>query len=150
MDNKYFNTPSPAFSNFRELLDKWDKHCILEEQKKSIHDIMDRHGLNLFFKKGNDLFGSPEESRLIFAKLKNDTKDQDDPLAPNFRDEAKFSAINLFKSMFGSDDDSVETLFGNTDIPEIHVCDRDEVVNLIMTHKPKKEKSTNGITISKR
>ena len=138
MNNKYFNTPSPGFSRFRELMDAWDKHCILEEQGKSINDLMDRHGMILFFKKGDDLFGAPEESRVVFAKLKSD--DDDDPMSPGFRDEARFLGINLLKSMFGSPDDSVENVFGNQDIANIHVCDRDDVVNMIMNHKPKKKK----------
>jgi hypothetical protein len=153
MSNKYFNTPSPGFSKFRELMDKWDAHCVLEEAAKSINDLMDRHGMILFFKKGDDLFGAPEESRLIFAKLKNDTEEEDDPMMPGFRDEAKFLGINLLKSMFGDPEDSVENLFGNQDIPNIHVCDRDDVVNMIMNHKPKKspkKKDKDAPAVSKR
>jgi hypothetical protein len=138
-NNKYFNTPSPGFSKFRELMDCWDKHCFFEQQEKSINDLMDRHGMILFFKKDNDLFGSPEDSRLIFAKLKND--EEDDPMQPGFKDEAKFLGINILKAMFGSSEDSVENLFGNNDIPHIHVCDREDVIKTIMSHKPKKEKS---------
>jgi hypothetical protein len=150
MSNNYFNTPSPAFSKFRELMDKWDRHCVLEEQEKSIHDLMDRHGMILFFKKGDDLFGAPVESRLVFAKLKNDEPEDDDPMMPGFRDEAKFIGINLLKSMFGSPEDSVENMFGNEDIPNIHVCDREEVVNMIMHHKPKKKKDKDATAVPKR
>ena len=146
MNDKYFNTPSPGFSKFRELMDKWDRHCFIEEQEKSVHDLLDRHGMILFFKKGDDLFGAPEESRLIFAKLKSD--DEDDPMMPGFRDEAKFIGVNLMKSMFGSPEDSVENMFGQEDIPNIQVCDRDDVVKMIMNHKPKKEKD--AVTVSKR
>lgn len=152
MSNNYFNTPSPGFSQFRQLMDKWDAHCILEEQAKSINDLMNRHGMILFFKKGDDLFGSPEESRLVFAKLKSN--DEDDPMMPGFRDEAKFLGINLLKSMFGDPEDSVENMFGNQDIPNIHVCDRDDAVNMIMNHKPtppkKKKKEKDAPAVSKR
>ena len=137
MSNKYFNTPSPGFSKFRDLMDKWDAHCVLEEQEKSIHDLMDRHGMILFFKKGDDLFGAPEDSRVVFAKLKSG--DDDDPMAPGFRDEARFMGINLLKSMFGGDEESVENLFGLQDIPNIKVCDREDAVHQIMHHKPKKQ-----------
>lgn len=143
---------SLGFSKFRYWLDLWDRNLEIQEAAKSINDLMDRHGMILFFKKGDDLFGAPEESRLIFAKLKNDTEDQDDPMSPGFRDEAKFLGINLLKSMFGSPEDSVENLFGNQDIPNIHVCDRDDVVNMIMNHKPKspKKKDKNAPAVSKR
>lgn len=152
MNNKYFNTPSPAFSQFREIMDTWDRHCVLQEAEKSIHDLMDRHGMILFFKKNDDLFGAPEESRLIFAKLKNDKPEDDDPMIPGFRDEAKFIGINLLKSMFGSPEDSIENMFGNEDIPHIQVCDRDEAIHMIMNHKPEKskKKEKNATTVSKR
>jgi hypothetical protein len=139
MNKNYFNTPSPGFSKFRELMDTWDRHCVIEEQETKINDLLDRHGMILFFKKGGDLYGAPEDSRLVFAKLK-DHEDNDDPMQPGFRDEAKFLAINLIKSMFGSEEDSVETLFGNQDVPKIKVCDRDVVIQYLMNHKPKKKK----------
>jgi len=133
-------------------MDLWDKNLVLQEAEKSIHDLMDRHGMILFFKKGDDLFGAPEESRLVFAKLKNDEPEDDDPMMPGFRDEAKFIGINLLKSMFGSPEDSVENMFGNADIPNIHVCDRDDVVKIIMHHNPKqpKKKEKNATAVSKR
>jgi hypothetical protein len=138
MDNKYFNTPSPGFSAFRGLMDAWDRHCILQEQRDSIGDLLNRHGLILFFKRGEELYGAPEDSRLVFAKLKSG--DEDDPLMPGFRDEARFSGINLLKSMFGTPEDSVENLFGLQDLPKIKVCDREEIIDLLMNHKPKSEK----------
>jgi hypothetical protein len=138
MKKNYQNTPSVGFSKFRELLDEWDHFCMIKEAEDSINDLLDRHGLILFFKKGNDLFGAPEESRLIFAKLKNDDPEDDDPMLPAFRDEAKFLGINLFKSMFDSPENSVQSMFGNSDIPKIHVCDRDEAIKMLMHYKPKK------------
>ena len=70
-------------------------------------------------------------------------------MSPGFRDEAKFMGINLLKAMFGSEEDSFTNLFGNNDIPDIQVCDREDAVKSIMTHKPKK-KGKNAATISKR
>jgi hypothetical protein len=137
MDNKYFNTPSPGFSPFRELMDKWDRHQVLEEAEKSIHDLLDRHGMILFFKKGDEIFGAPEESRIVFAKLKTD--DEDDPMMPGFRDQARFMATNLLKAMTGGPEDSIENLFGLQDLPNIKVCDREDVVKHLMS-PPKKTK----------
>jgi hypothetical protein len=139
MQNNYFNTPPVGFSKFRELIDKWDHFCMVQEAEQSVHELLDKHGLILFFKKDDGIFGAPEESRLVFAKLKNDDPKDDDPMMPGFRDEAKFLGINLLKSMFGSPDDSVQSLFGNSDIPKIHVCDRDEIVKILMNHDPEKK-----------
>ena len=57
---------SPAFSSFRSLMDQWDEHLKLEK----IKDIIDGN-LVLFFSKDDEFFGCPEESRLVFAKIKN-------------------------------------------------------------------------------
>lgn len=144
MDNKYFNTPSPGFSPFRELMDVWDKHCVLQEQRDKISDMLDNHELSLFFKKGEDYFGAPENSRIIFAKLKND--DDDEPMMPGFRDQAKFLALNLLKSMSGEEDSS-ETMFGLSDLPQISVCDREDAIEKMLTHKPPAQKGKQLIVI---
>lgn len=140
MDKKYFNTPSPAFSKFRSLMDTWDRHCVLQEQRDNISDLMDRHGLILFFRKGDDLYGSPEDSRVIFAKLKSG--DDDDPMMPGFRDEARFSAINLLKALSGSPEESIENLFSIKDMPEIKVCDREDAIDAIMAPKASSDAKT--------
>lgn len=137
MNNKYIDTPSPGFSKFRQLMDIWDKNLAIQEAEKSVDDLLNRHGLILFFKKDNDYFGAPEESRVIFAKLKDE--DDDDPMNPGFRDEAKFMGMNLMKSMFGGPEDSVQTLFGIKDLPKIKVCDRDEIIKQIMFNKPEEK-----------
>jgi hypothetical protein len=131
MMHDYLEMPSPAFSKFRELMDTWDRHLHLEN---SANDLMDRNGLILFFNKGDDIFGAPEESRLIFAKLKSG--DEDDPLTPGWRDKAKFVAMNLLKSMAG---DPVQTMFGLNDLDDIKVCDREDVLQRLMSHKPNKK-----------
>jgi hypothetical protein len=148
MDKKYFNTPSPAFSEFRSLMDKWDKHCVLQEQRDSISDLMDRHGLILFFRKGDDLYGSPEDSRVIFAKLKSG--EDDDPMMPGFRDEARFSAINLLKALSGSPEESIENLFSIKDMPHIKVCDREDAIDAIMTPKGSEAKAVGKVKKKKK
>lgn len=134
MSNNY---QSPAFSKFRQLMDMWDKNLAILEAEKSVNDVLDRHGLILFFKNGDDIFGAPEESRLIFAKLKSD--DEDDPMNPGFRDEARFMAINLLKAIHGGSEESTENVFSLKDLPKLKVCDREDVVDLILKHKPKKD-----------
>lgn len=88
--------------------------------------------LVLFFKIKDEFFGSSEEGRLVFAKLKNDT--EDDPMAPGFKDEAKFIGINLIKA-FSNSEDSLENIFSNKDIPKIKVCDRDDVLKVLLRKK---------------
>lgn len=130
---------SPAFGTFRDLMDQWDYHCALQEQEDRLNDIIDKHEIILFFNKDKDLFGAPEDSRVIFAKLKTD--DDDEPMMPNFRQEAQFPAINLLKCMSGeNDDNSVQSVFSLKDLPKIKVCDRESAIEQMMKFASKKMK----------
>lgn len=123
---------SPGFSDFRRLMDAWDRgRCVLEHEDR-INDIIDKHELILFFTKGEDLFGSPEEGRLIFAKLKTDT--EDDPMQPGFRQEARFPCFNLIKCLGDDEETGVERMFGIKDLPDIKVVDRDEAIEMMRRH----------------
>lgn len=122
--------------DFKDLIESWDYYCMVQEQKEKINDLFNNHELSLFFKKGENYFGAPENSRIIFAKLKND--DEDEPMMPDFKNQAKFIALDILKAM-SSDEDPSETMFGFGDIPSINVCDRDEVIEKILSYKPKKK-----------
>lgn len=127
---------SPAFSSFRGLMDRWDYHCAFQEQEDKLNDIIDKHEIILFFNKDKDLFGAPEDSRVIFAKLKTD--DDDEPMMPNFRQEAQFPAINLFKCMSGDDENAVQSVFSLKDLPKIKVCDRESAIEQMLKFTSKK------------
>lgn len=122
---------SPAFSSFRPLLDCWDVQLALEQKKKEIGDQLDKHGCIMFFKRDNDFFGAPEESRLMFAKMKG--KDTD--VTDQWRKEAHFIAVNLIQSMLGQ---STENLFGIADLPKIQLIDRENVIEELAKKKKKK------------
>jgi hypothetical protein len=127
---------SPSFSSFRDLMDRWD---IQLEHIDSMNDLLDKHELILFFKKGDEYFGAPEDSRLIFAKLKTDT--EDDPMMPGFRQEARFPAFNLIKFLSNDPEKSTESVFGIKDLPKISVCTREEAVeNMLKFSKNKSKK----------
>ena len=125
----------PAFSSFRDLMDRWDIHL---ENIDSMNDLLDKHELILFFKKGDDYFGAPEDSRVVFAKLKTDT--EDDPMMPGFRQEARFPAFNLIKFLSNDPERSTESVFGIKDLPKISVCTREEAVDNMMKFSKKKSK----------
>lgn len=129
---------SPAFSSFRNLMDRWDKQIVIKECKSKMNDLIDKHELILFFNKGDDFFGAPEDSRLIFAKLKTDT--EDDPMMPGFRQEARFPAFNLVKFLSNDPERSTESVFGIKDLPKISVCTREEAVDNMMKFSKKKSK----------
>lgn len=129
---------SPSFSSFRDLMDRWDKQIAIKESLDSINKLLDKHEIILFFKKGEDYFGAPEDSRVIFAKLKTDK--EDDPMMPGFRQEARFPAINLAKILTDDPENSMETVFSAKDLPKINVCSREDAIDSIMKFSKKKSK----------
>src|SRR5688500_371994 len=88
---------SPAFSKFRALMDTCDAYVELQEKRDEIGSHLDRRGCIMFFKRGDDIFGAPEESRLMFAKMKS----PDDDVSDQWRQEAKFLAVNLLQAIIG-------------------------------------------------
>lgn len=113
---------SPAFSSFRELMDIWDENLKMEKVKSMIDG-----NLVLFFGKDNEFFGCPEESRLVFAKIKSPDEDDDKTWA----DEAAFLAYNLSKAL--NDDNEVpKRLFYKKDLNDIKIIDREELEKLLL------------------
>lgn len=80
------------------------------------------------------IFSAPEESRLVFAKLKSH---DDDDLPEKWKEEAKFIACNLLQSLLGN---HTENLFGLNDLKDINLMDKDNVVDELMKKSKKKEK----------
>jgi hypothetical protein len=103
---------SPNFSDFRQLLDKWD------EIKDSFHKkcLMEDNDLVFFFKKDKVLYGASENSRLTFARMKNPEKEE-----KQWSKEATFSAYNL------EQEKPNEIVFGSKDLKSIEVVDQEKV-----------------------
>ena len=118
---------SPAFSSFRNLMDIWDEATIIEDKKKAekqnkVKSLIDGKSLIMFFKKGDSIFGAPEESRIVYAQMRN--PDDDWPV-----DDANFSAFDLIQALNGN---STENLFSMSDLPQIDIITRDEAENSLM------------------
>ena len=98
---------------------KWFR--IEESAEKSITSLIDGEGYILFFKKGDEIYGADEDSRIVFAKIKH----PDEDMPSNWKEEANFSAHNLNKMLRG---EPGEHIFGVKDLKELKVMDRDAVV----------------------
>lgn len=98
------------------------KSWFLSEQDldNKINSLLDSAGYVLFFKKDNSLFGADEDSRVVFAKIKN----PDEDLPSGWDEEASFCANNLEKEMKG---ESPTHLFKKEDFKKIKVINRDEL-----------------------
>lgn len=119
---------SPSFSSFRSLMDIWDENTIIENKKKAekqskVKSIIDGKNLIMFFKKGDSLFGAPEESRIVYAQMRNPDDDW------SMGDDANFNAFDLIQALNGN---SAENVFSMNDLPQIDVITRDEVEDSLM------------------
>lgn len=105
-------------------MDLWDDYLLEEEDANKLRHTLEAQGFVLFFKKGSEYFGASEDSRVVFARMKN----PDDEMPDGWEDEASFSAINLNKLVKG---EPAQHVFGKTDLKKIKIVDRDDVVEAL-------------------
>jgi len=98
------------FSEFRDLIDKWDR----------ANRLMVESDLCLFFRKEGRLYGAGETSRITYARMKNPESKED----REWRKDATFTAHDLDKTAEGSDSMSV---FSIADLPDMEMLDQDKV-----------------------
>jgi hypothetical protein len=127
------NQSSPAFSKFRELLDLWDKNLIEEADTSSIRAFLDGNKFIMYFvftsdKEAKEIFGTDEDNRIIFSRLKNPSKHEIvDP-------SEFFTAINIRKALNSEEGLNDETMisfsrgFSKKDLKKIKIVDQDFVL----------------------
>jgi hypothetical protein len=108
----------PHFSSFRQLMHVWDEAV----DRQQIQDMIDGNNFVFFFKKKNEIFGAPEESRLIFAKIKN----PDEEASKEWVKEASFAAVNFNRALQG---EKIKNIFGEKDINDIKIMEKEEAIN---------------------
>lgn len=133
---------SPGFSKFRGLMDTWDQYVLEEEAENNLRHFLDMHGLILFFKKDGDYFAAGEDSRVVFARLKNPDKDS----AKGWEDEASFSATNLSKMVRGEPSTNV---FDKDDIKKIKIVDKEKVLEDLKSNAAEKGSNLKAIRFIK-
>lgn len=101
----------------------WDE-TVLQEKQDIIRNALDESDLVLFFTKNNEVFGAPEESRLVFARMKN--PDSDTP--KGWGSEANFKALNLENALKGY---KTETVIGINDLKKIKIIDKDDALKAL-------------------
>jgi len=112
-----------------------------EDKKNKIRNLIDGQNLIFFFKKGDNIFGGPEESRLVFAKMKSPDEDMPD----NWADEANFAAFDLFNALQGN---QVMNMFGGKDLNDINVISPEEAEQKLMKSHDKEKPKTTKLTIT--
>lgn len=120
---------SLGFSSFRHLMDLWDEAVEQEKHADQIHAMIDGNGLIVFFYKDGEVFGAPEEGRLVFAKMKQPDEDTNS----DWVKEASFTAFRLKDALEGRE---VASLFQKKDLKTLKVISREKAVHLL-SKKPK-------------
>jgi hypothetical protein len=85
-------------------------------EKEQLDSIVNGKGLILFFTKGNKVWGAPEHSRLVFAKLKN--PDDDDVFS-----DLGFPAFDLAQALLGN---KIHNMFSAGDLPSINIISKED------------------------
>lgn len=96
-----------------------------ESKQGRIRTLLDGQNLILFFTRGDSVFGAPEESRLVFAKMKS----HDDDMPDGWADEANFLAFDLMQALAGQ---RVENMFGKKDLRKIKIIGPEDVEKMLM------------------
>jgi len=122
---------SPAFSDFRHLMDIWDNYLAEDDASSKIKMLLDGQNLIMFFTKDKVVYGCPEESRLTFARIKHPNKDDAD-LA-----EARFAAINLYDALLGK---ATQALFTKKDMKKIKIISQEKCASMLEKHLKKNSK----------
>jgi hypothetical protein len=115
-------------TELRNYIDLWlESDAILKKSEGSdkIKTLLDANGFVLYFKNGSSLLAAPEESRVVFARMKN--PDEETPKAA--QKEASFLAIDLDRALEG---EKVEKIISFSEIDKIKVIDRDDAEKLLI------------------
>lgn len=131
---------SPGFSKFRSLMDIWDTYLLESDNETTIRNLIDQHGLIMFFKKDDDYFGCGEDGRIVFAKMKN----PDEDMPEGWEDEASFTATNIGKMIHGEPSQQV---FDSKTIKKLKVVDSDEVIEKLKNDATDAGKKLSSIKI---
>jgi len=108
--------------DFADLHHAWAEASEELDKERRIQNLIDDNGnFMFFFRKGDGLYGGAEESRIIFARMKN--PDEETPEA--WAREAFFPAYDLHKLV--EEKPGAKTVFTYKDLPEIKVMDREDV-----------------------
>jgi hypothetical protein len=127
-----------SFCPLRYWIDQWDEATADEDKRARIKNLIDGRDLMLFFQHKGSVYGAPEESRIVFAKMKH----PDEETGKDWVEDASFTAVNLTRALTG---ESVENVFTSKDVDSIGVMSEEAAEEKLLkgeikgkTPKPKK------------
>lgn len=106
----------------RKEFNLWE--AALEKQAK-IQAVLNDNDLVFFFSKGKEIYGAPETSRVIFARMRH----PDEETSAAWVKEANLLAFNLGKVLQGDDG---KVVFGAKELDDIKIIDQDKAETELM------------------
>ena len=115
-------------NKFKKLL----KESKIEEKnnnKEKLKSIIKSSSVIFFFEKDGEFFAGPEESRVIFAKLKKPDEDVD----TSWEKEASFMGINLSNIL--KEGNPSKRIFYKKDMKDMKILDKEEIEKKLLGDK---------------
>jgi hypothetical protein len=116
-------------SDTQYFVERWNKLWQEKENKELVKNqvktLLGSEEFVMFFKKGGSIYACGEESRLVFARIKNPDEDSDEWLK-----DANFLAVNLTK---GLKENKVQNIFSDKDIKSIKVISEEEAEKILIS-----------------
>jgi len=109
--------------DMKQILSVWENKLETDNKLKIKQLIRDE--LTFFFKLEDEYYGCPEDSRLIFAKLKI----PDEDYVPSWDEDAAFIAFNITRGI--KEDNIPKRLFYKKDIKKMKVVDPNEIEKIL-------------------
>ena len=132
---------SPAFSKFRSLMDVWDTFLLEQDNANTIRNIIDNNGLIMFFRKDKEYFGTGEDGRIVFAKMKN----PNEGMPEGWEKEASFTGYNLSKMLRG---EPAQHVFDHKDIKKMKIVDQEKMIKKISSETADSGKKIKDIKVT--
>jgi hypothetical protein len=97
-------------------------------ESDALRKVLSDNEFSFYFRKGTDFFGAPEESRIVFARLKHPDKEE----GKSWASEASFAGIDLNRAAKG---ETSQKVFGSKDINEIKVVTKEDIESKLIGKK---------------
>lgn len=133
---------------FRDLMTLWDRQQLLSEiddLKNRIRNIIGSGQFIMFVKKktDDDVFGTDEDGRIMFSKMKNPGAEEE--LPDGWEKEGNFSCTNLSQLVNGN---VSKTIFGHKDMPELEIIENpDDLIELLIGAMSKESPRNKSLVI---
>lgn len=102
----------------------------VKKTEKEFDNLVNKNEITIFYVINGELFGGNEKSRILFSKLKNNDYEQEKILNPNFKNDSRFLAYNILKSLI--EPDLCQVSFSIKDIPNIKIFNKEEIIKLML------------------